>query len=65
MNTARRPQTAGLIKRVNKTIKILLRSYTNEIIFYWVSHLSMVEFYYDCSVNEASKIFAFEVSCGF
>jgi len=64
-STASHPQTDGLIERVNETLKILLRCYTTESGFDWVSHLSMVEFYYNCYVNEASKHFPFEVSYGF
>ena len=46
-------------------MEILLRCYTSEFGFYWVSHLSMAEFYYDCYIHEASKYSSFEVSYGF
>jgi transposase InsO family protein len=65
MSTARHPQTDSLIERVNKTMQILLRCYTTESRFDWVSHLPMIEFYYNCSINEASKHSPFGVSYGF
>jgi hypothetical protein len=47
-------------------MQILLRCYTPESGFDWVSKLPMVEFhYYNCSMNEASKHSPFEVSYGF
>ena len=45
MSTARYPKTDDLTGRVNDTIRILLRCYTTEFGFDWVSHLPMVEFY--------------------
>ncbi len=33
--------------------------------FDWTSHLSMVEFYYKCSINEATKHSPFEVVYGY
>jgi len=65
MITARHPQTDGQSKRANETMKILLRCYTPESGFDWVSHLPMVEFYYNCSINESSKHSPFEVTYGF
>ncbi len=65
MSTARHPQTYGLTKHVNETMQILLRCYTTESGFDWVSHLPMIEFYYNCSLNEASKHSPFEASYGF
>jgi len=65
MGTARHPQTDGLTERVNETMQILLRCHTSESGFDWVSHLLIVEFYYNCSINESSKHFPFEVSYGF
>jgi hypothetical protein len=46
-------------------MQILLRCYTAESGLDWVSHLSMVEFFYNCYINEASKHSPFEVSYGF
>ncbi len=46
-------------------MQILLRCYTNESGFDWVTHLPMHEFYYNCSINEASKHSPFEASYGF
>ena len=43
MSTARHPQTDGLTKRVNETMQILLRCYTIEFGFDWLSNLPMVE----------------------
>ncbi len=43
----------------------MLRCYTSESGFDWVSHLPMVEFYYGCYINESSKHSPFEVSYGF
>jgi hypothetical protein len=65
MSTARHPQTDGLVERVNETMQILLRCYTTEFGFDWVSHLPMVEFYYNCSINASSKHSPFEVTYGF
>jgi len=48
MSTARHPQTGGLTRQVNETMQIVLRSYIVESGFDWVSHLPMVEFYYNC-----------------
>ena len=65
MSTARHLQTDSLTKRVNETMQILLRCYTTESGFDWVSYLPMVEFYYHCSINESSKHSPFGVSYGF
>jgi hypothetical protein len=46
-------------------MQIVLRCYTKESGFDWVSHLPIVEFYYNCSINEASKHSPFEVTYGF
>ena len=54
MSTARHPQTDGLTERVNETMQILLRCYTTESGFDWVSYLRTIEFNYNCSINEAS-----------
>ena len=43
----------------------LLRCYTKDSRFDWISHLPMVKCYYNCSINEASKHSPFEVSYGF
>ena len=65
MSTARHPQTAGLTERVNEAMRILLRCYTIESRFHWISQLHMVEFYHNCSLNEATKHSPFKVSYGF
>ncbi len=65
MSTARHPQTNGLTERVNETMQILLRCYTAECGFDWVSHLPMIELYYNCSTNESSKHSPFKASYGF
>jgi len=65
MSTARHPQTDGLTERVNETMQVLLRCYTVEFVSDSVSHLPMVEFHYNCSINESSKHSPFEVSYGF
>ena len=59
MSTASHPQTDGLTEQVNEAMQTLLRCYTIEYGFDWVSHLHMVEFYYNCSINEASKHYPF------
>ena len=62
MSTARHSQTDGLTERVNnETMEILLRCYIAQSGFDWVSHLPMVEFYYNCSINESSKHSPFKV----
>jgi hypothetical protein len=63
MSAARHPYTDGLTKRFNETMIILLRCYTPDSGLYWVSHLPMVEFYYNCSIDESSKHSPFEVIC--
>jgi hypothetical protein len=45
-------------------MQIVLRCYTIKSVFDWVSHLPMVEFYYDCIINESSKHSPFEVTDG-
>jgi len=65
MSTARHPQTYGFTERVNETMQIVLRCYTIQSGFDWVSQLSMVEFDYNCNIIEASKHSPFEVSYGF
>ena len=65
ISTARHPQTDCLTERANETMQIWLRCYTLESGFDRASHLPMVEFYYNCSINEASKHSPFEVSYGF
>ncbi len=65
MSTARHFQTDGLTERVNETMQIVLRCYTVESRFEWVSHLTMLEFYFNCYINETSKHSPFEVTYGF
>jgi hypothetical protein len=65
MSTARHPQIDGFTERVNETMQILLRCYASESGFDWVSHLPMVEFYYNCAIKESSKHSPFEVTYGF
>ena len=65
MSTARHPRTQGLIARVNHTMQTLLRCYCTESSFDWTSDLSMVEFYYNYSINEATSHSPFEVMYGF
>ena len=48
MTTARHPRTDGLTERVNQSMEIILRCYCAKSGFDWTSHLSMVEFYYNC-----------------
>ena len=66
MNTARHPRTDGLTQRVNQNVQTLsLRYYCAESGFDWTSHLSMVELYYNYSINEATSHSPFEVMYGF
>jgi hypothetical protein len=65
MSTARDPQTDDLTERVNETMQILLRCYIAESGFDWVTHIPMVDFYYNCSINEFAKHAPIEVSYGF
>jgi hypothetical protein len=65
ISTARHPRTNGLTERVNQNMQTLLRCYCAESGFVWTSHLSMVEFYYNCSINEATSHSPFEVKYGF
>jgi hypothetical protein len=61
MSTACHPRTDGLMERVNETMQTLLRCYCAKFGSDWASHLSMVEFYYNCSINEAAQHSPFEV----
>jgi hypothetical protein len=65
MSTARHPRADGLTERVYQTMQILLRCYYDEFSFDWTSHLSIVAFYYRCSINEASQHSPFEVMYGY
>jgi hypothetical protein len=65
MSIARHPRIDGLTERVNLTMQTLLRCYCAVSGFDWTSHLSMVEFYYKCSINEAIKHSPFEVVYGY
>ena len=46
-------------------MQTLLRCYCAEPGFDWNSHSSMVEFYYNCFINEATSYSPFEVMYGF
>ena len=65
MSTARHPRTDGLTERVNQTMQTVLRCYCVEFGVDWTSHLSTVEFYYNCSINETTSHSIFEVMYGF
>jgi hypothetical protein len=65
MSIARHPRTNNLTQRVNQTMQTLLRCYCAEFGFDWTSHLSMVEFYYNCFMNEATSHSPFEAMHGF
>ena len=65
MSTARHPRIDGLTERVNQTMQLLLRCYCAKSGFDWTSHLTMVEFYYNCSINEATSHSPFEIMYGF
>ena len=65
MSNTRHPRTDGLTERVNRAMQTLLRYYCAESRFDWTSHLSMVELYYNCSINEASTHSLFEVMYGY
>jgi len=64
-STARHPRTYGLTERVNQKMQTLLRCYYAISYFDWTSHLSMVEFYYNCYFNEATTHSSFEVMYGY
>jgi hypothetical protein len=65
MSRARHPRMDGLTDRVNQTMQTCVRGYCGESGFDWTSHLCMVEFYYNCSINEATSQSPFEVMYGF
>jgi len=65
MSTARHPQTDGLSERVNQTMQQLLRCYTAESGWDWVSRLPLVEFCYNAAVNESTHHSPFEATYGF
>ena len=65
MSIARYPRTYGLIERDNHTMQTLLRCYCAKSSFDWTSHLSSVEIYYNCSINEATSHSLFEFMYGF
>ncbi len=54
MSTARHPRTDGLTEIANHAMQTLLRCYCEESSFDWSSHLNMVEFYYNRSINETT-----------
>ncbi len=62
---ARHPRTNGLTGRVNQTMQKLLRCYYAVYGFDWTSHLSMVEFYQNCLIYEATRYLPFEVMYGY
>jgi len=65
MSTARHPNINSLTERLNQAMQTLLRCYCAESGFDWTSHLTMVEFYYKCSINEATTHSPFEVVYGY
>ncbi len=65
MRSDRHHRTDGLIERINKTMQTLLRCYYAKSGFDWTSHLSMVDLYYNCLINEATSHSIFEVLYGF
>jgi len=62
---ARHPRTDGLTERVNQTVQTLLRCDCAESGFDWTSHVSMVDSYYNCSINEATTHSPCEVMYGY
>ena len=64
-STARHLRIDDLTERVNHSMQILLRCYCAESGFDWTSHLSMVELYYNCFINDATSDSPFEVMYGF
>jgi hypothetical protein len=65
MSTVRHPRTTnGLTEIVNQTMQTLLRCYCVKSSFDLSSHLSMVEFCYNCSIKEATTHSPFEVMYG-
>jgi len=65
MSSARHPHTDGLTERVNQITETILRCYCAESGFDWTSHLSMVELYYNCSINEATTLSTFKEMHGY
>jgi hypothetical protein len=64
-STTRHPRTVGLTERVNQAMQTQLRCYCAQPSFDWTSHSSMVEFYYKCSINEATTHSPFGVMYGY
>ena len=64
-STARHPHTDGLTERVNQTMHTLSRCYCAKSGFDWTSNLSMIEFYYNCSINEVTTHSPFEMMHGY
>jgi len=65
MSTVRHPRTDGLTERVNQTMQTLLRCDCGKSSFDWTLYLSMIEFYYNGSINEESTHSPFEVMYGY
>jgi hypothetical protein len=65
MSIARHPRTDGMTERVDQAIQTLLRCYCAESDFDWASYLSMLELYYNCSINEAATHSPFAVTYGY
>ena len=54
MSAARHPQVDGLIERVHETVQIVMRCYSSGSFSDLVSHIPIVDFYYNLSTNETS-----------
>jgi hypothetical protein len=65
MSSARHPRIEGLTERVKQTMQTLLRCYCAESGFDRTSHLSMVDYYYNCSTIDASTHSPVEAMCGY
>ena len=55
-------KTDGLIESVNKSMQQYALLHLDQL-SEWVSHLPIIFFYYEFSINDASTHFLFEVSC--
>jgi hypothetical protein len=63
MSIVRHPLTDDLTFK--ETVQTLLRCYCTESSLDWASRLSMAEFYYYCSTNQAARYLPFEMIYGF
>jgi RNase H-like domain found in reverse transcriptase/Reverse transcriptase (RNA-dependent DNA polymerase)/Integrase zinc binding domain/Retroviral aspartyl protease/Chromo (CHRromatin Organisation MOdifier) domain/DNA N-6-adenine-methyltransferase (Dam) len=64
-STAYHPQTDGQTKRTNRTLEQILRAYVHPLHDDWPSHLPLVEFVYNNSIQTSTTVSPFFANYGF